>query len=307
MFSEASNFVHGVDKAFLIILGISFFFLISLTAVMLIFVVKYNRKKNVQAVQIKDSSLLEFTWTAIPMILVLFMFYVGWEGFLPMRKAPEGAREVTVIGRMWKWTFEYAGKKQSDTLVLPINQAVKLNLISKDVIHGLFIPAFRVKEDVVPGKSNYTWFIPGLLGQYDLLCSAYCGVNHSYMSAVVKVVPEPAFTKWLAALPVKKVDDNNEGYIILEKNGCFSCHSLEGSKMIGPSFKDLFGTTADVTTNGVNRKVLIDEEYLSTSIYDPNKDIVVGYQQGLMKSYTGLVKKNDIPKIAEYLKTIAPK
>jgi len=208
---------------------------------------------------------------------------------------------------MWKWAFEYPGKKQSDTLVLPINKAVKLNLISKDVIHGLFIPAFRIKEDVVPGKNNYTWFIPGLIGEYDLLCSSYCGINHSYMSAVVKVVPEPVFTKWLAALPVKKVDDNNEGYIVLEKNGCFSCHSLEGSKLIGPSFKGIYGTTVEVITDGVKRKVVVDDDYITNSIYDPGKDVVVGFPQGLMKSYNGLVKKNDIPKITEYLKTLAPK
>ena len=250
MFSNASNFVHGVDKAFLIIFGISLFFLVLLTTIMIVFVIKYNKKKHPNAVQVKDSSWLEFTWTAVPMILVLFMFYVGWQGFIPMRQAPKDAMHVKVIGRMWKWTFEYPGKKQSDTLILPINKAVKLDLFSKDVIHGFFIPAFRVKEDVVPGKNNYTWFIPGELGKFDLYCSAYCGVSHSYMYAVVKIVPEDKFNNWLAALAVTKSEDNNEGYKILEKSGCFACHSVNGTKLVGPSFKDLYGSTHEVVSNG---------------------------------------------------------
>ncbi len=307
MFSNSSNFVHDVDKAFLIILGISLFFLVLLTTIMIVFVVKYNRKKNIKAVQIKDSSLLELTWTTIPMILVLFMFYVGWEGFLPMRKAPKDAMEVNVIGRMWKWTFEYSGNKQSDTLVLPINKSVKLNLISKDVIHGLFIPAFRVKEDVVPGKNNYTWFIPGEIGEFDLLCSAYCGVSHSYMSAIVKIVTNDYYVKWLAALPVKKVEDNNEGYKLLEKNGCFSCHSTDGVKLVGPSFKGLYGSSIEVLTDGTKRTIIVDDDYIKTSIFDPNKDIAVDYNQGIMKSYKGLIKEKDVPVINEYLKTIKDK
>jgi len=307
MFSNASNFVHGVDKAFLIILGISLFFLISLTTLMIVFVIKYNRKKHQKAVQIKDNALLEFTWTAVPMILVLFMFYIGWEGFLPMRKPPQDAMHVKAIARMWKWTFEYPGNKQSDTLVLPINKAVKLDLISKDVIHGMFIPAFRIKEDVVPGKNNYTWFIPGELGDFDLFCSAYCGVSHSYMYAVVRIVPDEKYKNWLAILPVKKADENNEGYKLLEKNGCFACHSVDGSKLVGPSFKGLYGSTHEVVSNGTNRTITADDLYIQTSILDPGKDIVLGFPQGVMKSYKGLIKEKDLPKIYEYMKSLKAK
>ncbi len=307
MFSNASNFVHGVDKAFLIIFGISLFFLILLTTIMIVFVIKYNRKKNAHATQIKDSSWLEFTWTAVPMVLVLFMFYVGWEGFLPMRQPPSDAMHVKVIGRMWKWTFEYPGNKQSDTMVLPINKAVKLDLFSKDVIHGLFIPAFRVKEDVVPGKNNYTWFIPGELGDFDLFCSAYCGVSHSYMYTVVRITTDEKFNSWLAALPEKKSDDNNEGFRVLEKNGCFSCHSVDGSKLVGPSFKGIHGSTIKVLTNGTPREITVDDEYIKTSIYDPNKDVVDGFPQGVMKSYTGVIKETDLPKINDYLKSLKAK
>jgi cytochrome c oxidase, subunit II len=303
MFSNASNFVHNVDKAFLIIVGISLFFLISLTLLMIFFVVRYNRKKHPKAVQVKDSSLLEITWTTIPMVLVLFMFYVGWEGFLPMRQAPQNAMQVKAIGKMWKWTFEYPGNKQSDTLILPIHKAVKINLVSTDVIHGFFVPSFRIKEDVVPGKKNYTWFIPGEFGDYDLLCSSYCGVSHSYMSAIIRIVPEAQYDKWLAALPVKKID-TRKGYQILEKNGCMACHSTDGSKMVGPTFKGVYNSTVEVTTGGVTHQITANGEYIKSSILDPNKDIVKGYSPGVMKSYKGIINEKDIPGIEEYMKSL---
>ncbi len=306
MFSNASNFVQNVDYAFLIILGISFFFLILLTAIMVVFVVKYNKKKHSKAVQIKDNPLLEITWTIVPLILALYMFYIGWEGFLPMRKAPKDAMEVNVIGRMWKWTFEYPGNKLSDTLILPIHKSVKLNLISKDVIHGFFIPSFRIKEDVVPGKKNYTWFIPGELGDYNLFCSSYCGVSHSYMSAIVRIVPDVNYSKWIAALPAKP-SENHEGYKIMENNGCFSCHTVDGTKNVGPSFRGLFGSTIEVITNGNPRKITVDAEYIKSSVYEPDKDVVVDYQKGLMKSYQGLIKEKEINGITEYLKTLNKK
>ncbi len=304
MFSNNSNFVHGVDTAFLLIFGIALFFLVMLTTIMIVFVFKYNKKRHAKAVQIKDSSTLEAIWTTIPIILVLVMFYFGWAGFLPMRRAPKDAMQVKAIARMWKWSFEYPGQKQSDTLLLPINKAVRMALVSKDVIHGFSIPDFRVKEDVVPGKNNYTWFEPKNLGNYDLFCSAYCGLSHSYMMALVKIVPQEEFDKWLAALPVKKADDNNEGFKILEKNGCFSCHSTDGRKIVGPTFKGLYGSKHDVMTDGVTRNITADSLYIQTSIVDPNKDVVVGYPQGVMKSYKGLIREKDLPKVVEYLKTL---
>jgi len=304
MFSNASNFVHGVDSATLIITGISVFFLVVLTALMIFFVVKYNRKKGKPAVQIKNNSLLEITWITIPMILVLYMFYIGWEGFIPMRHVPKDAMEVTAIGKMWKWTFEYAGNKQSDILVLPIHKAVKVNLVSKDVLHGFFIPAFRIKEDVVPLKKNYSWFIPGELGDFDLFCTVYCGVSHSFMSAIVRIVSQEDYDKWLAALPEKKADVNNKGYKALEKNGCVACHSIDGARIVGPTFKGLYGSSRVVTTNGQKRTITADDAYIKTSINNPDQDVVTDFPQGVMKSYKGTINEEDIEIITKYLKTL---
>ena len=148
--TQASNFVQGVDMAFLVILGISFFFLIGLTVVMLVFIYKYNNKKNPKATQIEGSVKLEIIWTVVPFLLTMLMFYYGWAGWKPMQKAPEDAMEITVYGRMWNFSFEYENGRRTDTLFLPKDQPVKLNLVAMDVLHSLYIPAFRVKQDMVP-------------------------------------------------------------------------------------------------------------------------------------------------------------
>ena len=303
MFSNASNFVSGVDSGFLIIGGISLFFLITLTGLMIYFVIKYNRKKGIPAVQIQDNMKLEIAWISIPMIIVLYMFYIGWEGFIPMRQAPSDAMEVTAIGSMWKFEFEYPGNKMSDTLVLPVHKSVKVNLASKDVLHGFSVPGFRIKEDMVPQKKNYSWFIPGQLGDFDLYCTVYCGVSHSYMTSLVRIVSQDEFDKWLKELPVKKAD-NSAGRKVLDKNGCIACHSLDGSKSVGPSFKGLHGSATEVTTDGKTRKITADDAYISTSITDPNADIKVGFPQGVMKSYKDLISEKEIKLINEYLKSL---
>lgn len=303
MFSNASNYVHGVDYAFAVILGISLFFLITLTGAMIYFVIKFNKKKHPKAVQIKDSTWLEITWTTIPLILVLFMFYIGWQGFIPMRNSPSDAMHVNVIGKMWKWSFQYDGNKMSDTLVLPINKSVKLDLISKDVIHGFSIPSFRMKEDAVPGNKNYTWFIPGQLGDFDIFCSAYCGLDHSYMHTIVRILPQDEFDSWLANLPTQEMKDN-PGLKLVEKNGCTACHSLDGSRVVGPSFKGIYGTSIDVLTNGKKRKVMVDSLYIKSSITDPDKDIADTYSAGIMKTYKGVLNDKDIQQINEYLKSL---
>lgn len=299
---EASNFVEGVDLAFKIIFGISIFFLVGITTVMLYFVIRYRRSRHPKAEQIRDNNVLEVTWTVIPLILVLLMFYYGYIAFSPMRNVPENAYEITVIGKMWSWTFEYPGGKQSTDMVVPLNRPIKCNLVSTDVIHAFYVPAYRIKEDVVPGKNNYLWFLPEQLGEYDILCTVYCGVRHSFMEAKVKVVPEAEFNTWLAALPDPSAEP--EGLTILKKNACTGCHSLDGTKLVSTSFKGLYGSDKKVITNGTERTVKADDDYIKTAIFDPNKDIVVGYQKGIMKTYTGIVKEDEIPKIIEYLKTI---
>lgn len=305
---NASNFVSGVDKAFIIIMGISFVFLIGLTFAMLYFIYKYNNKKNPHATQIKGSTSLEIIWTVIPTILVLVMFYYGWAGWAPMRTAPKDSFHVTVTGRMWNFTFEYPNGKKTDTLFVPMNKAVEMKLVSLDVIHGFYIPAFRIKEDVVPGNDKMSWFIAQQEGLFELFCSEYCGLNHSYMYTYVKVMPEDKFNAWYVdttkVVEVAIDSPTANGKRIMKNIGCFACHSVDGSKLVGPSFKGIYGHSVTVITKGTEREVTVDDEYIKRSIYDPNADVVKGFNKGLMLPYTGQLSEDDVKQITEYLKTL---
>jgi cytochrome c oxidase subunit 2 len=305
---NASNFVTGVDQAFFLIMGISLIFLLGLTFTMLYFVYKYNNKKNPVATQIKGSTKLEIIWTVIPTILVMVMFYYGWAGWAPMQNAPKDSFNITITGRMWNYTFEYENGKKTDTLYVPMNKAIKMKLVSLDVIHGFYIPAFRIKEDVVPGREKMSWFVAQKEGSFELFCSEYCGMNHSYMYTYVKVLPQDQFNKWYVDT-VKKVEavvdsPTATGKRIMKNIGCFACHSVDGSKLVGPSFKGIYGHTVTVSTGGNEREITIDDEYIKRSIYDPNADIVKGFNKGLMLPYKGQLSDADVAQITEYLKSL---
>jgi cytochrome c oxidase subunit 2 len=309
--TQASNFVQGVDMAFIVILGISFVFLIGLTVVMLVFIFKYNKKRNPKATQIEGSVKLEIIWTVVPFLLTMLMFYYGWAGWKPMQKAPKDAMEITVYGRMWNFSFEYENGKRTDTLFLPKDQAIKLNLVAMDVLHSLYIPAFRVKQDMVPGlENNSMWFEPQKLGTYELFCAEYCGLQHSYMYTYVEVMEDSAFRAWVAdtanvaALSAEIESPTATGKRIMQNIGCFACHTIDGTKLVGPSFKGIWGKEHTVKTGKEMRQVLVDEEYIRSSIYDPNADVVDGFGKGLMLSYEGQLSEDDIGNIIEYLKTV---
>jgi len=307
--TQASNFVQGVDTAFLVVLGISFFFLIGLTVVMIYFIYRYNRKRYPVATQIHGSTKLEIIWTVVPFLLTLVMFYYGWAGWKPMTKAPKDAMEVTVYGRMWNFSFEYENGKRTDTLYLPKDKPVKLNLVALDVLHSFYIPAFRVKQDMVPNKeNNFMWFEPQREGLFEIFCAEYCGLQHSYMYSYVKVMEESAFQSFIAdttKLAAAAIESPTAtGKRIMQNIGCFACHSVDGTKLVGPSFKGIWGEEQVVVTGKETRKIIVDEEYIKRSIYDPNADIVEGYAKGLMVSYQGQLSEDDIASIIEYLKTV---
>jgi cytochrome c oxidase subunit 2 len=290
-------------------MGISFVFLIGLTFTMLYFIYKYNNKKNPVATQIEGSTKLEIIWTLIPTLLVLVMFYYGWAGWTPMRHAPKDSFNIQVTGRMWNYTFQYQNGKTTDTLFVPMNKAVKLKLISMDVIHGFYIPAFRIKEDVVPGREKSAWFIAQREGLFELFCSEYCGMDHSYMYTYVKVMPEQKFNAWYVdttkhtdAAVVESPTAN--GKRIMKNIGCFACHTVDGNKLVGPSFKGIFGSKVTVETGGSEHEITVDHAYIKKSIYEPNADVVKGFNKGLMQPYVGQLSEGDIQQITEYLKTL---
>jgi len=309
---DASNYVSTFNTAFYFIVGVSLLLLVGLTFTMLYFVFRYNRKKNKTATQIEGNTLLEITWTVVPILLALLMFYYGWQGWKPMNKPPANAMKITATARMWSFSFLYENGKQSPDLVVPVNTPVKINLVSLDVIHSLFIPAYRIKSDIVPGRKKVMWFIPQTEGDYDLYCAEYCGLRHSYMKAIVKVLSKEKYTAWYGdttslANAAEGSIPGAQGLAIMKIQGCLACHSSDGSKIVGPTYLNLFGSQQVVIRNGAEVTVTVDEAYIKQMILDPAFQVVKGYPKGLMQSYKGKISDEDISKIIEYLKSLNEK
>jgi cytochrome c oxidase subunit 2 len=308
---EASNFVASFNTSFYFIVGVSLLLLVGLTAAMIYFIFRYNKKKNPVATQIEGSMILEVTWTVIPIILSLVMFYVGWEGWKPTTKPPKDAMNVTCVARMWNFLFVYENGKQSPDLIIPVNTAIRINMVSVDVIHSLFIPEFRVKSDIVPGRNKFMWFLSPRVDKYKIFCAEYCGLQHSYMHATVDVMTKEKFDKWYAesAKPVIAAGaaPGAVGEAIMKAQGCFACHTTDGSKLIGPSYLNLFGSQQVVVRDGKEMTITVDAAYVRESILEPGADVTKGYPNGLMQSYRNTVSDDDINKIVEFLKTLNDK
>lgn len=303
----ASNLAEGVDKTFIFIFAIAFIFIVGITAFMIYTVIHFSRKKGKKAMQFESSVKLEILWTTIPVILVLIMFYYGMKGFAPMRKVPADALQITAIGRMWEWEFDYGNGMKSKELVVPLNKPVRIGLKSEDVNHSLFIPAFRVKEDVIPGYDNYLWFIPTFVGEYEILCTEYCGLLHSSMLSKARVLEEADYEKWFNEFKSVAVVAESDGYLLIRNTGCIACHSLDGAKLVGPSFLNLYGSERIVLSGSSQTTVNAGDEYIIKAIYEPDSEIVKGFNKGLMKSYKEILNEDEIRIITGYLKTLSEK
>lgn len=196
MSSAPTVHTETVDFVMLYIVGISVILLLGITATMIYFVIKYNRKKGHKPVDIHGNIWLEIAWIAIPTLLVLSMFYFGYTGFKEIRRIPENAFVVNLTARMWQWEFKYNNGKVTDTLYVPVNTPIKLEMKSVDVNHSFYIPAFRIKEDAIQGQTTYLYFTPKEIGDFDVACAEYCGLGHSMMYTKVKVLSKEDFDLW---------------------------------------------------------------------------------------------------------------
>ena len=196
MNSSPTQYVETVDNVMWFIAGSGALLLLGITAVMIYFVFKYNRKKGHKPVDIHGNIWLEAVWIIIPTILVMFMFYYGYMGYSQSREIPDDAMVVKVTAKMWEWDFDYVNGKKTDTLYVPINKPVKLELQSIDVNHALYIPAFRIKEDVIYGKTNFLGFTAEKTGTYEIACAEYCGLNHSMMYTALVVMEQKEYNEW---------------------------------------------------------------------------------------------------------------
>jgi cytochrome c oxidase subunit 2 len=298
----ASTVSGQVDNLFNIILWICIFFFLLVSILLVLFTIMYRHKPG----QIRDtaaghSTTLELTWTLIPSVIVVFLYYYGFRHYMEMTIEPPNSYEITAVGKMWQWTFRYPTGLESNELHIPVNTPIRTVLSSSDVIHSLYIPAFRMKKDVVPGRFNRMWFQATDVGTYDIYCAAYCGTNHSIMRSVVVVQPKAEFDKWLKEQtelsnnlpPVQK------GEKLYRTQGCSQCHSIDGSKLVGPSWQDAWGRTETIQGGG---QVLVDKPYVVESILQPQAKIVEGYPASMPPF---VLKEADIDAIIAYLKSIS--
>ena len=303
--SQASTTAGEVDTVFYVIYWISVFFFALIVGLMTWFVIRYRRRSHGETVdRMPTHSLaLEITWTAIPVIVSAILFVVGFKSYMNLATPPGNAYEISVTGQKWQWFFTYPNGFVSSELHVPVDQPVRLVMTSEDVIHSLWIPAFRVKKDVLPGRYTHTWFEATEAGTYPLLCTEYCGTGHSDMLTVVTVHESGRFETWLekAANLYDTMPPAEAGEMLVQRNGCLQCHSLTGGKLIGPSFKELYGHTF-ATTDG--RSVVADENYIRESILDPLAVIVAGFEP-VMPTYAGKIKDQEISYIIAYLKSLS--
>ena len=299
---QGSTIAKEVDLLFDFTIWASIVACVILIGGMIYFVMKYQRRSdNDKTAHITHNHLLEFVWSFIPLVIFLGMFYWGWHIYEKTRAFPSNALEVNVTGRQWAWDMIYpTGKKVTNELVIPVETPVVLNMTSIDVIHSFYVPSFRLKQDVVPGKRSRMWFQSDKLGEYELFCTEYCGTAHSGMIGKVKVVTRAEYDLWIKK-DKSTMTPAELGLDHYNAKGCVACHSLDGSVKVGPSFKGLWGSTrkfSDGTT------AVGDEEYVRTSILNPQDKYVAGFANVIMPSYQGQITEQEINEVIEFLKTL---
>jgi cytochrome c oxidase subunit 2 len=289
---------QGWDLAFWI--GVVFFILVVVPMGLFVFQYKRKHDKEVGA-PTGHSNLLEVGWSVVPLALVMVCFVVGFKGFMAASVAPAGAYEIQAIAQKWSWTFVYPENgKSSSELVVPANRPVRMVMSSRDVLHSFYVPAFRVKQDVVPGSYSSVWFEAVEPMKTTLECTEYCGTNHSTMLATVNVLPADEFQTWLKA-------DENKGLSLADvgqkvyKAQCATCHTVDGNRLVGPTFKAIWGRKEALADGS---SIDVDENYLRESILNPNAKTVAGYPAGAMPTFKGLLKDEQITAVIEFMKTL---
>jgi len=304
---QGSTISGSVDSLFHFILVTSTIFFLIIVLGALYFVLRYRKRANT-AVQLTSgpthSTKLELLWTIIPTILVFIVFLWGFKTYLRMHVVPGDALKIKVTAQKWFWSFDYtkSGAKSLNELVVPVGKPVELTMSSTDVIHSFYVPGFRIKMDVLPNRYTVTWFEATNAGVYDLFCAEYCGTGHSEMIGKVRAVGEREFSQWLEAssssgegMPLA-----DYGAKLYSSKACVTCHTIDGTVKVGPSFKGLFGTQ-QVMVDG--KRVLVDENYLRESILNPMAKVVAGFQP-VMPSFQGLLNDKDIDALVEYIKSL---
>ncbi len=302
---EAKSTVAGqVDTLFYWILGISVFFFLLIVGLVVFFLVKYRRRGEEIAVQpsAHHSTALELAWSGIPLVIVLAIFVGGFKGFLNLRTAPDDAYEVQVTAQRWNWSFTYPNGHVDPELHVPAGVPIRLVMSSLDVIHSFYVPDYRVKQDLVPGRYTTAWFEAKEPGESRIYCAEYCGTSHSEMLSRVVVHAPAEFERWLqeAADWMVGLSPADAGAELYRRKGCVQCHSVDGSAGIGPTLKSSFGSPRKFTDGSDGR---VDENYIRQSLLQPAAAVVVGFDP-VMPTFQGRLDDEEIAALIAYIKSL---
>jgi cytochrome c oxidase subunit 2 len=304
---RGSAFAEQVDVTFLGIYWLSVVLFLGITISALYFAWRFRYKPGRVTPHQTHNTLLEVVWTVIPLLICVGLFFWGMNGYMKYAVAPGDAMEIEVTGKQWLWEFTYPdGSKTINDLHLPVNKPAKFVMTSEDVLHDFFVPDMRVKMDVVPGRYTQIWFTPTVLGQHTFTCAEYCGKDHSGMKGILTVESDEEFRKFVATGGTewedyaKKGDWAGWGALQYKRKGCESCHSIDGTKSKGPTWKGLFGKTETLADG---KTVVVDDAYIQESIYNPTAKVVQSYQP-IMPTFQGSVRNHELKGLIEYIKTL---
>ncbi len=297
---QASSLAAEVDRLTWFLIGMSTFFTVLIAVMVVGFALRY-RRRDPESVgsRFDNSAPLEITWTVIPLLIVLFTFFWGAKVYFDLYKVPADTATFYVTGKRWMWKIQHpTGQREINELRVPLGQPVRLLMTSEDVIHSFYVPAFRTKSDVLPGRYTSIWFRPTRTGTFHLFCTEYCGAEHSRMIGSVHVMEPDDYQQWLAsvAVPVLPATDGRELFADL---GCANCHRAE-SDARGPSLNGLYGRQVELVGGA---RVRADETYLRESILSPARRVVAGYQP-VMPSYRGQLSEERMIALIEYIKSL---
>ena len=297
---QASTIAPQTDALLYFLLGVSFFFGLLIAGLIVVFMVRYRRRPEVDYVpETHGSLLLEGLWTGIPFAIAMALFFWGASLFATIRHPPDDAIRIDVVGKQWMWKLQHLeGRREINELHVPVGRPVALTMTSEDVIHSFYVPAFRVKQDAVPGRYTTLWFQATKAGEYHLFCAEYCGTLHSGMIGRIVAMEPAEFEAWLGGggsnVPVEVA-----GEALFRANGCDTCHRPDGTGQ-GPPLVGLFGKRVTLASGAT---VVADEGYIRESIVLPQAKIVAGYQP-VMPTFQGLLSEEDVMKLIAYVKSL---
>jgi cytochrome c oxidase subunit 2 len=296
---QAGTLSSQVDKLFWTVFGIDAFFVLLIAGFILFFCVRYREGSDAPRGPRSEPMALEAAWIVIPLVLCLGIYVWGARLYFAEHAAPPDALEVWVVGKQWMWKLQHGeGPREIDELHVPVGKPVKLIMTSQDVVHSFFVPAFRVKQDVLPGRYTSLWFEASRAGEFHIFCSQYCGTAHAGMIGKVVAMPPALFEAWLDEREKGALPAADEGEALFQRFGCSACHGRDGAK--APVLYGLYGRPV-LLADG--RTVAADEDYIREHVLDPAHPLVAGYGR-LMPSFKGQIKEEQLMEIVGYLKRI---